>query len=110
MTKDPSNTGPVDYVLNIYHHQHDWSASEPLSHSVVQAIAECNRTTPERGPPLSEAINTDSLDQLFTIYQSEEYRTDHVVFTHQGCTVVVYRDGHILVSPIDHHHSRITDR
>ncbi len=110
MTKHRLNTDSVDYVLNACHHRHDWTSSEPLSHSVVQAIADCKQTDPGSGPPLSDAINTDSLDRLFMIYQSEDHCTDHVRFTHHDCTVVVYRDGHILVYPHDQQRPGIVDR
>lgn len=105
MSKDYPDLEAVNRVTNVCHYHHDWQNPEPLSHSVVQAIADHTRTNPERSPPLSEAIHTDSLDQIFSIHRSPSHCTDHLVFTHCGCTIVVYRDGHILVHPAEHDHS-----
>lgn len=88
-----------DPLSDGYHIQHDWSSAEPLTHTITRAVSALAGVEPQSGPPISESIDPDSLNRLFNSGKRSSCNRDHVTFTHLGCTVTVYRDGHVVAFP-----------
>jgi hypothetical protein len=82
-------------LTGAYHRQHDWDGPERLSQTVSEVVLALSGLEPNAGPPLSDAIDPDALNRLFGPSGGDGTR-DHLTFTHQNCTVVVYRDGHVV--------------
>lgn len=84
-----------------YQTQHDWTGSEPVSHSVIEAVSEATGTDVERLAPLYEAIDPDALDALFESIPSRERMRGSVSFAFDGCSVRVAANGRILVRVLE---------
>lgn len=70
--------------------------SEPLSHTVLEAVAELEGAPPaELSYPLFDAVNPEALDGLF------RETTGHVVFSYHGYGVTVFSDGAVDVTPVE---------
>lgn len=90
-----------DPLTGVYHLYHDWSADEPLSHSVSLAVAALTGLDPTTGDPLTDVVETDALDRLFNEHKRSGSQWDRVRITYEQCAVTIYRDGHIIVRPPD---------
>jgi len=66
--------------------------------SVVRAVAATVGADPRRMRPLSDAVDTDALNQLFDSVSADR-PTARVTFRFNGCTVAVHGDGRTVVSP-----------
>lgn len=87
-----------DPLTGAYHCRYDPEAPGQLSQTVTEAVLALAGLEPDDGPPLSETVDPDALNRLFGTTGPEGTR-DHLTFTHQGCTVTVYRDGRVVAYP-----------
>lgn len=90
-----------------YHAQHDWDGNEPLSTTVMTAVAEARNEDPREMDPLCERFDPDALDGLFNPTGSgEPLAGGHFSFTYKGYHVFVQSDGHVAVHPPDQRRPR----
>lgn len=74
-------------------------STEPVSTTVITAIADTKDVDPTELPPLYYAIDPDALDQVFQSHvQSGPVQ---VQFTFAGCDVTVTSDSQVTVTPTD---------
>jgi hypothetical protein len=85
-------------LIDAYHSYHDWASEEPVGHTVARTISKFEGIEIDSGSPLSESVDWDSLKRIFPLGGSTGRPDDHLVFTHRGCTIVVYRDGHVIAT------------
>lgn len=97
--RGPSDIVGYDPETGTYHTRHDWTAPEPLSHTVTLAVSTLTGDKPSTGRPLANVVDTDALDNIFTGPQLAVRRSDHVQFVYQSCRITVYRDGHVVIQP-----------
>lgn len=88
----------------LYSGHYEWSADEPLSEAVIEAIAEFEGidygdVKHPAFPPLQESVDTDSLDALSALVGADQISIGHVSIDYAGYTVVVHSDGLISVKP-----------
>lgn len=73
-----------------------------VSQRVISAVADVRGRSPLELPPLYSVIDPDALDRLFDSGGARSQNTlDRVVFTFDGCEVVVYSDGEVNVTAPD---------
>lgn len=77
-----------------YYAMHDWSAAEPLSFSVVRAVATRSGKDPAAVQSLHDVVDPDALDALFA---DRRGRNGALSFTLDGHDVTVHADGGIVV-------------
>ncbi|ELZ96510.1 hypothetical protein C440_05163 [Haloferax mucosum ATCC BAA-1512] len=99
------NTGTNEEVVA----RHDWEGRETLAVTVVSATAQLTEMGVSELPPLSEAIDPDSLNQLFAplarapaASESGEHgpggsARGYVQFRYATCDVTVWADGTVMV-------------
>lgn len=90
------NAPDYDPLIDAYHGRHDRESGEPIGQTVAEMIVNFEGIEIDSGSPLSESVDWDSLQRLFPPQSSTGRPDDHLVFSHQGCTIVVYRDGHVI--------------
>lgn len=88
-----------DPLTGAYHTRHEEGSIEPLTFTITRTISALSGVGPDTGPPLSESVDTDALNSLFEFDRFEDHTVEHLTFTHQGCTVTIYRNGHVVVYP-----------
>lgn len=99
-TTPRSAPGSVDDARVVHRTVHDWDGREPLSDTVVRAVAEAAGVDPtELSTPLIDAVDPDALDALFRPrYGGSPRQSDgRVAFTTNGYEVVVHGDGRVFV-------------
>ncbi len=85
-----------------YHTTHDWADAEPLSTTLMTAIADAMDEDPREIGPLYEQFDPDALDGLFSSRPDERPpRGSHIGFTFEGYHVFVQSDGLIAIHPPD---------
>lgn len=101
MTQSENGADELGYdpVRGSYHLHHDWASSSPLSQTVTYVILALSGKGPSSGPPLSDSVDPDALDQLFRGKLMDDRPNDHLTFTHDGCTITVYRSGRVVAYP-----------
>lgn len=77
----------------------DWSGVEPVSLSVVRAVAEVRGTEATELEPLSNSVDTDALNQVFQPSGQSSRKRGHVKFKYEGCLVKVGADGEVVAVP-----------
>ncbi len=76
--------------------------SPPISHRVVEAVADETETDPIELEPLYHSIDPDSLDRLFTGISPDAARPcGRFSFDYAGHRVHVDRDGSVEVIAVD---------
>lgn len=77
------------------------SPSEPLSQTVVEAVADVTETDPvDLDERLYDCIDPDALDRLFEpVDAATADRDGMVVFTMAGCRVEIQSDRLVMVTP-----------
>lgn len=76
------------------------TGGESLTDAVVFAVAEATDTDPIDIEPLYHVVNPDALGQLFDTRATGPSRVDgRVVFTMEGCQVVVHASGKVVATP-----------
>lgn len=88
-----------DSETGAYQFYYDRESPGPLSQSVAHLTTLLSDGGPESGQPLSNSIDPDSLDRLFTADPSRNHCNDHLTFTHRNCMITVHRSGRIVVYP-----------
>ncbi|MFO7927738.1 MAG: HalOD1 output domain-containing protein [Halobacteriota archaeon] len=101
MTKFDSETGDLGYdpIRGSYHLHHDWTSPNPLSQTVMYVVLALSGKEPSSGPPLSDSVDPDALDQLFRGKLMDDRHHDHLTFTHDECTITVFRNGRVVAYP-----------
>lgn len=79
--------------------EHDWSTSDDVSSTVVQAVARYIGADPTGLEPLYQVLDPDALDQLVRSFRkrSGDSAEAEVHFDFEGCAVTVRPDGTVLV-------------
>lgn len=91
------STGPWP---GTYHTQHDWEGSEPLSTTVMTAVAKAMDEDPTEMDPLYGRFDPDALDGLFQpAHDGAPLSGGHVSFAFKGYQVFIQSDGHIAIHP-----------
>lgn len=76
----------------------NWNHSGSAPVAIVEAVASATGQQPTEMEPLSDVIDTDSLEELFASTRSTPRDTGHVQFQYQGCYVQVSASGAVSVS------------
>lgn len=100
MNEEPVTREAVTYDPRTETHRVrlDWTHDEPVSDTVVKAVAAAERVCPSRLEPLYDHVDPEALDELF-----EPTRTGtrtalgHTSFTYAGYVVTVHSDGEVVV-------------
>lgn len=74
-------------------------ADEPVSRTIVAAVAAHTGTDPLELEPLYDTVDPDALDSLFGT--GEDQSSTRVAFTYCGCDVVVSTDDGVRVERAD---------
>ena len=75
--------------------------SQPISQTVVLAVAEATGDDAMELPPLYDTIDPDALNELFDSSTGGAItRSGRVEFTYASCDVTVHADERVAVSPI----------
>ncbi|RBI62119.1 HalOD1 output domain-containing protein [halophilic archaeon] len=100
MSKTDKNAWSAGPRSGTYHTQHDWDESEPLSTTVMTAVAEAMDEDPTEMDPLYDRFDPDALDCLFRpMADGVPPAGGHVSFTFKGYRVFIQSDGHIAIHP-----------
>lgn len=96
--EDPSANGddrrPQE---NVYREIHDWTSTEPLSSTILTALADVKNVEPTELEPLYEHIDPDALESLFDP-DGDGLRTDgHVSFSFADHYVTIHGHGEYAV-------------
>ena len=87
-----------DQQLDVYRRTFDPCVNESVSVAVVEALAAATGRSVTEVGPLSRAVNSDALDELFTTDSDEiEEATASVTFDIHGLRVTVREGGMIEV-------------
>ena len=75
--------------------------SQPVSQTVVLAVAEATGDDPLELPPLYDTIDPDALNKLFDSSTGGAVgRSGRVEFAYAGCDVSVRADERVAVTPV----------
>jgi len=100
MSQTEDNAWRSGHWPGTYHTQHDWEGSEPLSTTVMTAVAEAIDEDPTGVDPLDERFEPDARDVLFRPRSDGAPPSGgHVSFTFKEHRVFIQSDGHIAVHP-----------
>lgn len=80
-----------------HHVYHDWNRDDPVSRTIVDAIATCEGTQPSELPPLHRSINPDALNYLFETTGDDAPTGATLSFSYAGYVVLVMSTGQILI-------------
>lgn len=97
MENDPSDLGGSDGDIDVEQLSFEWTAGEPPSVAVVEAIAAATGRDPTGVGPIYESVDTDALDALVSGGTPDAGSAVHVSFTHEGVQVTVDSRGGIEV-------------
>lgn len=89
---DPSQDDEADDTMSTR-----WVGSESPSNEIVEDVASFTGQDPLDLPPLYDAIDTDSLDQLLTAGADPHRSHVHVRFEYAGVSVTVRSDRTLLL-------------
>jgi hypothetical protein len=99
MDRGPRQKRGYDPRTGTYHTHHDWTGTVPVNYTVCTAVAALTGEDVAAMSPLAKAIEPDALESLFEPKTAAGEPTDHTTFTYDGCTVTVFRSGHIRIAP-----------
>ena len=100
MSKSETYPYPPATTTATYHTHHDWTTTEPLSTSVINAIAKSMDADPTEIEPVYDQFDPEALNGLFDPRRDGmPHSGGHVGFTFHGYHVFVQSDGHISVHP-----------
>lgn len=89
-------------ATDTYRVRHDWQGDDPVSATVIRAVAIVTNTPPTDFDPLFESIDSDRLDRLFSGPSGDPPRdTGSVSFPFNDCTVQVNATGVIEITPAE---------
>ena len=81
---------------------HDWNGDRSIATAVVRAVAATLDAAPSQIEPVSDVVDTDALEALFSPRSEGSPRDEgSVSFTFEGCDVTVHADGEIVVRPAE---------
>lgn len=92
-----------DSKTNTYQFSPEWWHGKTLSTAVSMGVAAVTNTTPTDLDPLYETVDSDALNHLFDSMATEPSRHGYgqLTFSYHDCTVTVYSDGTIEITPLD---------
>lgn len=79
-----------------------WDETDSVSTAVVEAVATANGRDPLEMPPLYDALDAGSLDDLMASDRTDVQRNVSVSFSYDGTFVWVDSGGTIEVDPREH--------
>ena len=97
---DETSTPISNHRTETYKSYHDWTNSESLTQSVIEAVVVATDADIGELAPLYTVINPDALDRLFTSVASTDRMEGTVSFTYHGCTVRVSANGKLVVQTL----------
>lgn len=77
----------------------DWTTHESVAAAVVSALAQAENVEPDGLDPLYEIVDPDALGMLFTTPVPPTQNDRKRSFTVDGCKVIIYGDGRVVVAP-----------
>lgn len=80
-----------------HHVYHDWNCDDPVSKTIVDAIATYEGTQSSELPALDRSINPDALNYLFESTGDDAPSGGTLSFSYAGYVVVVMSTGQILI-------------
>ncbi|WP_254543576.1 HalOD1 output domain-containing protein [Halomarina pelagica] len=96
-----SETVAYDPETGWYCAVHDWKSNDPVSTSVVLALAAVTGRGLTEIVPLSDHLDFDALDRLFESLCGVPRTDGHVAFVYDGYRVVVHADGRLCLRPLE---------
>ena len=88
-------------------HTERTAETDPVSQTVVLAVADATGDDPMELPPLYDTVDPDALNELFDPSTGGAVgRSGRVEFTYAGCDVTVHADERVAVSPVAEQPSR----
>lgn len=82
----------------MYALEHDWSGSAELSTELVLALQRITGADVTTLDPLSDTVDPDALNQLFTTCAGGQSSAE-VVFRYSGSTITVRSNGDVRIVP-----------
>lgn len=79
--------------------RHDWSAGRSLAATVVVTVATVEGRDPMTLPPLTDAVDPDSLDALLRPGEQVHHQRS-ISFPYADSYVTVFGDGEVVVRPL----------
>ncbi len=76
---------------------HRWDGATPASTAVVKAVATATGCDPMELPVLTEAVDTDALNTLFSRRPDGQHPSVGMSFGYAGVEVCLRRDGRVVV-------------
>lgn len=100
MNYNSDDTRPEGYQSSRTSHHVPEHPYEPMTETIIEAIAEASDADPTQLAPLYESIDPDALDDLFDRHSDASVPT-RVTFRHEGFEVMVEHDGRVEVRDTD---------
>ena len=102
-TTTTEDTITYNPATDTYRLSHDWWHGMTLSTAVSMGVATITNTAPTELDPLYESVNPDALNHLFDspTAESSRHSAGQMTFSNNDCTVTVYADGMIEITPLD---------
>lgn len=97
---DPLDTeaASFDPATGTYRYWHDWGSTASLSYTIVLVILALTGAEAGTVTPLWETVDPDALERVLRPDEPHHHGHDRLTFTHEGCRVVVQRNGLVTVS------------
>lgn len=90
--------------------EYEVGKSEAVSTAVVRVVSAANGRDPCSLPPLTDVLDPDALDRIFSSQQNGEPRTGgHVSFVYEHYRVTVDNGEYITARPIDSQPKAVSD-
>lgn len=83
--------------------QHDWNGDNTLTETILNAVATMEGNSPTELEPLTDRVDPDALNELFsTRFGGGQRLQGNVRFPFHGYAVTIYADGEIIVQSPSH--------
>lgn len=100
MDGSPANGIETETSSDRYVRTFEFTSTLTPSVAVAEAVSEVTDEDPTSGPPLHDFVDTDALNALLTVENSDA-ETVRVSFDYQGHEITVVGDGTVYVRPAD---------
>lgn len=97
MDEDRSSVNSQEFSAIAATTEFEWDSDGSVPVAVVETVASVTGQSPTEMEPLSEVVDTDALDQLFTSRRSTPRHLGCVQFQYQGYLVEVSATGSVRV-------------
>jgi hypothetical protein len=102
MPDDSDGGDPGTDVGTTVRAQHDWSGSESVGITILEALEESTGGDARSFGTLNDVVDTDALDSLFrSLQDGSERGPGYVTLEFEGHTITVHSDGEVVVARQD---------